>query len=224
MEAIDGTEQGSFAREGCPALGHAWPLPGPPTPKANSARRPSHSLVCGLADSTHRQTPPPCGAQGCGSRAGLWAVDTHMLQAAYQNRRLICLSAAYCCLRGLSHLGSNLDTVQAVQSSFGKSTFLDGPWGARGMMGHMPTGRAQCGSILSGTATIPLVHNRRIPPSESLVVNRCNAMRVRSFRGPFLARQTRHRDRGLCYCYVPCVCTTQLGRQDERAMPPGVCC
>lgn len=42
----------------------------------------------------------------------------------------------------------------------------------------MPTGRSQCGSILSGTTAIPLMHSRRIPPSQSLVGNSCNAMRV----------------------------------------------
>lgn len=42
----------------------------------------------------------------------------------------------------------------------------------------MPTGRSQCGSILAGTTAIPLMHSRRIPPSQSLVVNSCNAMRV----------------------------------------------
>lgn len=96
VEAIDGTEQGTFAREGCPALGHAWPLPSPP----NNARKriplagpPSHPLSrhsLPLSVALWGPPGPLCelqrGAQGCGSWAGLWAVDAHKLQAAYQNR------------------------------------------------------------------------------------------------------------------------------------------
>lgn len=90
VEAIDGTEQGSFAREGCPALGHhAWPLPGPPTPKSEFRSRalplsPSSlaPTVCGPLAPSGALWQLQCGAQGCGSWAGLWAVDARKLQAA----------------------------------------------------------------------------------------------------------------------------------------------
>lgn len=233
MEAIDGTDQGPFARDGCPALGPRLASASAcahPRPKANSARRPSHSSscpACGLWHSltTRRSslsTPPPAVPcpKAVGPGLALWAVDAHKLQAAYQNRCRMCLSAVYCCLRGLSHLGSNLDTVQALQSRFGKSTFPDGPWGARGMMGEMPTGRSQCGSILSGTTAIPLMHSRRIStiskPRGKLL--QCDAGTDPS-ESLFLGRRTRHGDHGLCYCHccIPsvclCVCVSVCKRQ-----------
>lgn len=85
MEAIDGTEQGTFAREGCPALGHAWPLPGPP----NNARKriplagpPSHPLSslarshCLWPSGALRVPSGSCSAVpkavGPGPACGLW--------------------------------------------------------------------------------------------------------------------------------------------------------
>lgn len=67
----------------------------------------------------------------------------------------------------------------------------------------MPTGRSQCGSILVGTTAIPLMHSRRIPPSQSLVVNSCNAMRVPILQRAFFWDGKRDREHGLCCC---CCC------------------
>lgn len=87
VEAIDGTDQGPFARDGCPALGpRLASASAHPRPKANSARRPSHSSsscpACGLWHSlTHSPdglpvTPHPrCRAQRLwvlGWPCGLW--------------------------------------------------------------------------------------------------------------------------------------------------------
>lgn len=87
VEAIDGTDQGPFARDGCSALGPRLASAcAHPRPRANSARRPTHSSscpACGLWHSLTRSpdglpvTPPPprCRAQRLwvlGWPCGLW--------------------------------------------------------------------------------------------------------------------------------------------------------
>lgn len=155
VEAIDGTEQGSFCPQRVPCPGpprlalSAWPTHA--HQKRIPRARPSLSFSCpsGLSshclwpsgDSQTQTTPPPPkkrGAQGCGPWAGLscglWThINCRLLTKIGRRIFSECrLTAAY----GAYPTWAVTSTPSMPSRvAFAKVPFWTGPWGARGMMG-----------------------------------------------------------------------------------------